>query len=804
LQGTTASPALALPFSELVVERWRRGLLALLTTLIVARPLIRGESLGLVTELSDPGGLIWMLGVLLGCGGWAAWRSFSGRSELALGRVEATLFVWLAVLFAVIPFMAYTRASLLGSLEMLGLVLLAFLTRQLVTEEREKHGLFAVLLSVAVALAVQGLFQSFFEMPSLRAAALKNENGPRDAVARNFELQNLEPLSEGEREILTQRTLGLQAHAGYLFPTSLAAVLALLVPMLFAAVLLTIRGRAERWQVSLAAILFLLSLAGLFATQAWFSLLAAVLACGVVLGSGRIGGWLGGLVAAAALGGILYAGGWLTPLLAQRIETWAVSASLLREHFALGVGSGQFPLYYPMFMRATDGPPAINGQSALIDLLALGGIGSLLAFAAAVVFLAAAVFRWWRTSTPEERDTTTPPSRELPWEFYLGGMVGVLLGFVVRTSAIAEQDVIRVAILAGIGSLAWFASYALFEQFPWSPGQRVLALTAGLLAMGLALLVGPGIDQPAVLAFFFVTLGLLLAHVEPRPLAFLSQPGLATGLPAPLFFGGAFAFLLLIVVPTCHTAIATRQARLAIFRYEAHLAQVPDQSLNDPLGFLRDKIIDPLRQAEREERGVVRTNALLSRWIAEEWLLVMNRVRPEDADRLQKLATNYAAHARTLCSLPLGEGKIRPIGTEGLYAEYTLRQLSTRRLLALAAQIEKEAKQPKLPAPRREQMERDVAQLRLKAAEGAENAMGPLAELQKQDPMNPTLLYLEARTWDLVGAKAKRLDAARKALELNETVGEGRRLSKDRVGEMEGWERGENPKGALAPEPERR
>jgi hypothetical protein len=70
--------------------------------------------------------------------------------------------------------------------------------------------------------------------------------------------------------------------------------------------------------------------------------------------------------------------------------------------------------------------------------------------------------------------------------------------------------------------------------------------------------------------------------------------------------------------------------------------------------------------------------------------------------------------------------------------------------------------------------------------------------------MNPTLLYLEARTWDLVGAKAKRLDAARKALELNETVGEGRRLSKDRVGEMEGWERGENPKGALAPEPERR
>jgi hypothetical protein len=789
----------------LVVERWRRGLLALLTTLIVARPLVRGESLGLVSELSDPGGLLWTLGVLLGCGGWAAWRSYSGRSELALGWVEAALFLWLGLIFLLIPWAAYTRASLLGSLEMLGLVLLAFLTRQLVTDEREKQGLFAVLMAVGVALAVQGLFQSVFEMPGLRTAALKHPEGPRMAVARNFELQNLEPLTEAEREILTQRTLGLQAHAGYHFPSSLGAVLALLVPLLFAAVLLAIRGRAERWQTSLAAVLFLLTLAALVATQAWFSLLAAVLACGVVFGGGRASGWLAGITLAAALGALLYVTGWLAPLLAQRGETWAVSARVSRDHLFAAVGPGQFPLYYPTSMRATDGAPAINGQSAVFDLISLGGISGLLIFLAALLTVLAAVWRWWRTSTPEQRDQVTPPSRELPWEFYLGGMLGVLLGFVIRTSAIAEQDVIRVAILAGIGSLAWFASYALFEQFPWSPAQRVLALSAGLLALTLALLVGPGIDQPAVLAFFFVTLGLLLAHVEPRPLAFLSRPGLATGLPGPLFFGATFAFLLLVVVPTCHTAIATRQARLAIFRYEAHLAQIADQPpLNDPLQFLRDKIIEPLRQAEREERGVVRTNALLARWQAEEWLRVMLRTRSEEADRLQKTASEFAQRARILCSLPQGEGKIRPIGTEGLYAEYTLRQLFTRRLLALAAQIEKESKQPKLPEPRRKQMEADIAKLREKAAEGAENAIGPLAELRKLDPMNPSLAYLEALTWDLVGAKARRQDAAEQAMKLSETVGEARRLSNAQIGQIEAWERGENPKGALAPESERK
>jgi len=799
--GTTTDSAATVPLAELVAERWRRGLLTLLTTLIVARPLVRGESLGLVSELADPGGLIWTLGVLLGCGGWAAWRSYSGRSALAVGRVEAALLLWLAVLFAIIPFTAYTRASLLGALEMLGLMLLGFLTRQLASEEREKHGLLAVLLSVGVALAVQGLYQRLFELPAVRTSVLKQPEGPRQAVARNFELQHLEPLSDGERERLTRRILDLQAHGSYQFPESLAAVLALVIPMLLAATWLSFRTGAERWQVSLALVAWLLSLLALLASAVWLSVLATVLACGVVLGSGRWPGWLAGLLGVAVVASILYASGGLLPVWAERCETWAVSARLLREHFILGVGPGHFPLFYPMFMRPSDGAPAIHGNSALIELLALGGIASMLAFLAALVFLGVAVLRWWRTSTPPERQKVTPPSRDLPWEFYLGGMLGVLLGFVVRTSALAEQDVIRTAILAGIGSLAWFGAYALFEQLAWSPEQRVLALSGGLLAMGLALLLGPGLEQPAVLAFFFVAVGLLLAHVEPQPLAMLSQPGLATGLPPPVFLGGAFAVLLLIVVPTCHTTIMTRQARLAIFRYEAHLAKLPDQPpLNNPLEFLRDKIIEPLRLAEREERGVVRTNALLARWIAEEWLQGMGRVRPEEADRLQKLASDYAAHARSLCSLPAGEGKIRPIGSEGLYAEYTIRQLYARRLMALAEQMEKKAQDPKMPAPQREQMQRQIALVRKNAASAAENALGPLSELRKLDPTNPSLAYLEALTWELVGSLARRQDAAEQALRLHETVGEARRLSNSQIGQIEAWQRGENPKQVLEPE----
>ena len=52
----------------------RRLLLALATTLIVARPLVVGEDPGLTTYLADPWSLVLTLFWLLAAVGWAAWR----------------------------------------------------------------------------------------------------------------------------------------------------------------------------------------------------------------------------------------------------------------------------------------------------------------------------------------------------------------------------------------------------------------------------------------------------------------------------------------------------------------------------------------------------------------------------------------------------------------------------------------------------------------------------------------------------------------------------------------------------------
>src|SRR5262249_42616019 len=155
---------------------------------------------------------------------WAVWRLWSGNVAVYLGRVEAAILVGIAVLFAGVPWAAYTRAALMGCWEMIGLLMLLFLTRQLATTEREKHGLFAVLLATGVALSVQGLYQRGWELPRDRTQALSPEEkeGPRGWVSRQF-ARTFENLSDGETEVLRQRLVHTRAHASFLFPSSLAA-----------------------------------------------------------------------------------------------------------------------------------------------------------------------------------------------------------------------------------------------------------------------------------------------------------------------------------------------------------------------------------------------------------------------------------------------------------------------------------------------------------------------------------------------------------------------------------------------------
>lgn len=796
-------PNTGAPFPEAVSvpaagDTLRRALLAMLTALIIARPALRGESLGLVSDLSDPTGLIWMALVLLGCAAWAGWRMATGRVEVTIGRVETALLIGVGLLFLAVGSAAYQRAALLACWEWVGLLALLFLARQLAVSEREKHGLFAVLLATGVALSAQAIYQRAWELPRTAAQAVDFKDGPRAWVSRQYQL-TFESLNDAEREALTQRLLRRNAHASYLYPSSLAAVLTLLASCLVAAVVITFRGQAETWQKIFASACALLAVLALFFTGEWLAMLAALLVSVPLVSQDKRLGWVAGCMIAGGLGLVFYLTGILNDTLQTRSEAWAATWKLIQDgRLWTGIGPGHFGYYHPAYMSESDTAVSLDAQSALLDLWASGGFLVPLAFIVAAAFVMGSVARWWRVTNAAERNTAVTPGTELPWEFYLGGMFGVLCAFVLRTSSLVEADILNLALLAALGSLAWFAAYALFEQIVWTPAERVTALSAGITAMGLTVLTGSGMDRPAVMALLAVAVALLLAHVEPVPWPLLSRTGPALSLPIPVFLGGALAFLLMVVVPTGNTAAVIRKARLGGFMVRSYY-QLDDanRTIKDPISYMRNNILEPLRVANLEEKGVIRTNMLLAEWHAELWARTL---LDQEADDVQRRAIAYARQATDLCSLPNGrDDKGQPItkaiGTEGLLTEYTVRLIFVQRMLAIAAQLDKEANDPKMPTARKNEVQRVAASRRSQARDAARRWSMPLIEAAlKADPTNPRMAFLLAQVWDLVGDRQQRSAAVAEALRLNGRVGEPRRLTNAQRGQLEEWEKNELPK----------
>lgn len=734
---------------------------------------------------------------MAGCGAWAAWRMWFERPAVYVGRVEAAALVGVVLLFVGVMWAPYRRAALLASWEWVGLLLVLFLARQLAAQERERHGLYAALLATGVALGVQALYQGAWELPRARAeVARQTEEGKLRGGAREYVLdqfrQSLEVPDAAELELLVQRLQRNAPSASYLYPASLAAVLVLLVPGLIAAAGVAVRGGAELWQIVVAWACALIGFTALLLTGAWLTMLAALLAGLLVLARGNAVRSLGAVAVVAALAAGLYAIGALTPALRERGEAVAGSWRLIRDgnHVWTGVGPGQFSFFYPRYMSETDGAPPISAGSGLLDLWAEGGLLVMLSFVVAAGLFAVAVWRWWARTPPAERDQPAPPGPDVPWEFYLGGMFGVLFAFVLRISSLSETDVLTLALLAALGSLAWFAAYALFEQVVWTPAERVLALTAGVAALGLALLVGPGTLQPAVVAFLFVAAGLLLAHVEPTPSAVLSRGTLATGVPVPVFVAGAFGFFLLVVVPAANTAAATRRSQKAGVVLLDQISR-DERSIRDPAAALRERVVRPLEVADREEPGVVRTNLHLASWYATLWRLSPLQQGPyTDHNRAQA----HAAHARSLCAVRVGKDRIDPVGTEALLTEYDMLWRFRERMLSLADRWEERAKDPKAKPAEKQEYQRGIASFRQKAEEAARFAAVPLERAIKEDPTSPRLWFLLAEVWDAAGDKEKRQEAAGEATRLTARVGAPRRLTGQQGDRLDEWMAVETPK----------
>jgi O-antigen ligase len=610
----------------------RRTLLVLVTGLLVARPVIPGEAPGLISDLEGPGGLSLTLLWLLACVGWASWRLWTGIGDFRFGQVEFGLFALAGLVFLSAGMAAtYKFPAWLTAWEWLGLALAFFLVRQLAAGPEEQHGLYCALLAGAVALSITSFYQAAVEIPRIFKEQ-EHVFGPEGLAAS---LRNrLIAVSETELEQLHRRILNGDVFATFTWPSSFAAHLALLLPGLAGAAVASYRSGASGRQTVAAVLGAAMVAVALFLTHSVPAMLAVTLIGAVILIESRIRpGWERPAAMLAVLA-VLIGGGYLLTRAGVfdqgvireayegRIDTWSAAWRMIESQPWLGVGPGNFAMTYPSFMTERSWEKAREPHNFILEVWSNFGLFATVALVVALGIFFWRVARWWNTAEappvrrPDlgaEKDSAgKPAATTIGWEYYLGGMFGILLGFVLRASQLPAGALLDEAISAGVRSLVWFAAFGLLERIAWTDRERVAALTAGAAACLLCLLVGDGIGFPSVAGPFWVVVALGLAIVSPAPQAWLSRQQPLLFAPVPIFVGAALAYGLFIFLPVVNSASVTAVAvnnRQVFYREMQKPPRERDLKPADPIQNLVERVAGPLVKAEEEARVIGKGNA---------------------------------------------------------------------------------------------------------------------------------------------------------------------------------------------------
>jgi O-antigen ligase len=532
-------------------ELLRRALLGLATALIVARGLVPSEDAALLNPQSNPLGLaiplLWLCGLVT----WAAWRIWSSAPWYGT-LVEGAFFLLVAFFFLATAVRAsYKHPAWLISWEWLGIFAAFFLIRQIARNPSDQRGLLASLLATGIGLAGQSLVQRQWPAPPVPEMQIEASEWPRlrcellgvgivDPHAPFPAALNTGPLLVAVREEDTasfQRVPfrynvflekdeaqlpssfrpqpGLSPTATFQSGTTFAAFLALLLPTLVGCVIIGALRKAPRWQLGFAFAFTAIVALALWQTQ----VRSATVPCLLVGAAAAILTWRFSLAqSSAAPRRLLFlglAGPTLLVLLAfvlfsrggsglaGLIEHWRISWEVISTEPWLGVGPGNFSRYVPRFLQPTS-PDVSDAGSFVLQVWSDAGF-----FAVVMLVLALGVF-FFRTLSilspgygplREESSETDKEGVSPRWEFYEGGMAGLVLGFVMRSLPLPPEEIKTEAVIAGVRAVVWFGAFALIYGIRWSGATRVLACVAGVatllihagLAGGLNV---PGLSQP--------------------------------------------------------------------------------------------------------------------------------------------------------------------------------------------------------------------------------------------------------------------------------------------------------------------
>lgn len=710
-------------------EVLRRGLLALVTALLVARPMILGEDPGLLSPLSDPGGLVitmlWFLAAVI----WAVWRAWSGHTTWYGGLVEAGLLgVVLFMAFSTTGAARYKHPAWLISWEWLALLVALFLVRQLAVSAGDQQGLLAALLATAVALSVYGIYQHQVELPQTRALYPRPDpdqvNRPRPehaalvagpaphlafpaglpwaalSMSSQIPLQPLQAdmarqglfldADDPRIEALYERIEADNIYSRFFHPNSFAGYLVLLLPAMLGCIAASRMGRQLDWQVLLIAAGALAMIVALWLTHSRGAILA-LLVTGAA-GAGGLawrlrrgpralaaGGLALGLVIAAALllsgaGDALF--GKEQGTARARLDYWSATWKMIAAHPWLGVGPGNFGRHYPRFMSPSAHENISDPHNFALEIWAAAGVFALacllLAFAAFFRPLLAVALRPPAVKKAPARDNEPPEvgnGERVNWEFYLGGMIGLLISFLVRAPGKTPDEILLEGVAAGGLSIVWFGTFALLEGVRWTGPGRALVLAGGVAALLLNLCVSGGISFPSMALPMWVVVGLALNALPLRPSRGAGKSWLALVVPVPLLAAICLLYFAQVFASVTHSASLTRTALDRARRLWDAPGQADDNLVQQPDLFIVRRVLPPLQKAAESDRRDARTHLHLSHWYGEVW-----KYHPRQGV-LSESAINHAGLVHGGLRPQKSASAIDPEGREGYLAEYRLRLL---------------------------------------------------------------------------------------------------------------------------------
>lgn len=766
-----------------------------------------GEDPGLLASISSPSGLILDVFWLVAAIGWASWRLWTGATWLG-SMVEVGLLATLGIVILSSAVAAsYKHPAWLICYSWFGLLVAFCLVRQLARAPGDNRGLLAALLATGVTLSAYGVFQYTVEFPQAQSALgdparlrseLARENVfvdadahvvlPEDgagllccAPAAGFPtglawapLLLAQQPSAGEEDLRLarweERIQAANVFATYAHPNSFAGFLALLFPAaLGVAVAARLPGANTTRPLAVMAVgcTVLIGLA-LWLTHSRGAVLGVIVA-GALLASlfawtvvraNKL--WLGaGVLVAAALGGWAWQSGWVGTAFgkdsgtgARRLEYWANTWAMITDHPWLGVGPGNFGRLYPRYMSPAAFEKLQDPHNFVLEMWATSGVFAALSLLAT---LAALFWSVWRRRFEDPIAREAPPafSSGLRWEFYLGGVVGLLAGFVLRASNMAPEFIPWEGILAGGRSVVWFVAFAVLDNVPWRGPGRALVLSAGIVALLVNLLVSGGITFPAVALPLWVMAALALNTVQPMSAARANAEGrwtwLVRLLPAPALAVVWLTYQLFLFGPVTNAAGAVNEARRhylewrdrqePAWRYYYTSTEKPEVRHRYSMRaneFLEVRILRHLETATREDPRNAAWWVERSHWEGERWKLF-----PQN----KALGTTAWQSANEACQLD-------PLGKQGYQARYRLFRLFAQTL-------------------------QEFGNAAAAPAEFARAAQA-LEEVIRCDPSEARLHYQRAELLFLVPEPVKARQAASAALKLSAQAAQASRRLTDR------------------------